>query len=142
VRLYHAQRVSPQWKGFIDPVIVELRTHRGADRLMRVARRFRYIDRFGIEHEVPEGVISDGATIPRPLWWFGHPLMGDYRRAAILHDKEVQFRDHSSIYAHWLFKDAMLADQVRLLRADLMYRAVARFGPQWEGGELGGCNAA
>ncbi len=35
---------------------------------------------------VPEGTISDGATVPRPLWWFLPPWGDRGTQAAILHD--------------------------------------------------------
>lgn len=34
---------------------------------------------------VPAGFISDGASVPRPLWWF-LPQWGRYSSAAIVHD--------------------------------------------------------
>lgn len=34
---------------------------------------------------VPTGFVSDGASVPRPLWWF-LPSWGTYSRAAVVHD--------------------------------------------------------
>lgn len=34
---------------------------------------------------VPKGFITDGASIPRPLWWL-LPAWGRYSRAAVVHD--------------------------------------------------------
>lgn len=35
---------------------------------------------------VPKGTISDGATVPRPLWWFLPPWGDLGTQAAVLHD--------------------------------------------------------
>src|SRR5581483_3844288 len=35
--------------------------------------------------EVPHGFVTDGASIPRPLWWL-LPTWGTYSRAAVIHD--------------------------------------------------------
>ncbi len=34
---------------------------------------------------VPQGFVTDGASVPRPLWWF-LPTWGSYSRAAVVHD--------------------------------------------------------
>jgi len=34
---------------------------------------------------VPRGFITDGASVPRPLWWL-LPAWGRYSRAAVVHD--------------------------------------------------------
>lgn len=40
----------------------------------------------GEEIRVPAGFVSDGATIPRPLWWFMPAWGSRETRATILHD--------------------------------------------------------
>lgn len=35
--------------------------------------------------EVPAGFVTDGASVPRPLWWL-LPTWGRYSRAAVVHD--------------------------------------------------------
>jgi hypothetical protein len=35
---------------------------------------------------VPPGFVTDGASVPRPLWWLYPPFEGDYDAAAVLHD--------------------------------------------------------
>lgn len=50
---------------------------------------------------MPKGFISDGASIPRPLWWVMHPA-GILFEAAIVHDY---------YYAHAL-RDRHFADKI------------------------------
>lgn len=40
----------------------------------------------GVDVVVPAGTMSDGATVPRPLWWFLPPWGDRGTAAAILHD--------------------------------------------------------
>lgn len=35
--------------------------------------------------KIPKGFVSDGASIPRILWWFADPA-GEFFEAAVLHD--------------------------------------------------------
>lgn len=60
---------------------------RGKD-YWRVAEGYRYyIGTYGSNRyvEVPAGFLTDGATIPRALWWL-LPPMGEYSQATTLHD--------------------------------------------------------
>jgi hypothetical protein len=56
--------------------------------LWKVVPGFRYY--IGVEDsnkyvDVPTGFLTDGATVPRWLWWLVPP-MGDYSQATTLHD--------------------------------------------------------
>lgn len=35
---------------------------------------------------VPKRFVTDGASVPRPVWWLYPPMDGDYDAAAVLHD--------------------------------------------------------
>ncbi|AKH37966.1 MULTISPECIES: DUF1353 domain-containing protein [Nitrosomonas] len=62
-------------------------TESGDDRQMQILELFTYTDPDGKVWDAPEGVIINGASIPRPLWALvGSPYTGDYRRASIVHD--------------------------------------------------------
>ncbi|SFI17887.1 DUF1353 domain-containing protein [Nitrosomonas sp. Nm34] len=62
-------------------------TESSDDRQMQVLELFTYTDPDGKVWDAPEGVIINGASIPRPLWVLvGSPYTGDYRRASIVHD--------------------------------------------------------
>lgn len=78
------QEFSPY---FVGRVLSEFLCHDGPDRLMRLDEDFTFIESPDAEWTAPAGFIFDGATIPRPLWTvFGDPFIGDYRRAAVIHD--------------------------------------------------------
>jgi hypothetical protein len=54
----------------------------------RLERELVYQDDLGAPGTsitVPAGFITDGASIPRPLWWL-LPTWGRYSRAAVIHD--------------------------------------------------------
>ena len=72
---------------FIGEVDARFLTHEGDDRLMMLVRKFAFIDSNGNTWVAPKGFVFDGTTIPRALWTvFGDPFIGDYRRAAVIHD--------------------------------------------------------
>ena len=72
---------------FIGDVVAKFLRHDGEDRLMQLREPFGFAESRERIWTAPEGFIFDGATIPRPLWTvFGDPYIGDYRRAAVIHD--------------------------------------------------------
>lgn len=135
-----------------SPVVVELLTHDGPDRMVRVHWPFLFIDRSGRWWKIPKGFVSDGASIPRIFWsplLIGHPLMGDYRRAAIVHDfacAALTGAFHLSArlnneppppdyfldprIVHRTLYDACVVDGLTRWKRWAMWRAVDRFGPQ------------
>ena len=53
----------------------------------RLLARLVYHAAGGVSYVVPEGFVSDGASIPRLLWTLlGHPWAEPHGRAAVLHD--------------------------------------------------------
>ena len=91
--------------------------------------------------DVPEGYVSNGASIPRAFWsLMGGPLDGPYRDASIIHDYycekftepwpdeyKRQWRN-----VHRAFYYGMRARGVPEIKAKTMYGAVYHFGPRWE----------
>ncbi|MCL7930433.1 DUF1353 domain-containing protein [Halomonas llamarensis] len=84
----------------------------------------------GIRLVIPEGYVSDWASIPRPLWWLYPPTYGPARHGAWIHDR---------IYSHewrWLpkaFADRALAacvanDGGTALDQWAFYRSTHHFG--------------
>jgi hypothetical protein len=72
---------------FIGEVVTRWLKHEGDDRLMELQKKFAFVDSHGNTWVAPKGFIFDGTTIPRALWTvFGDPFIGDYRRAAVIHD--------------------------------------------------------
>ena len=147
-------------------VIARWLRHDGADRLMQLEAPVTFFDSSNRRWTARTGFVFDGATIPRALWTpFGDPFIGDYRRAAVIHDmlctpncvtcgrltvdhgkraepryvcrihesSGVRYRV-SSDEAASLFYEAMRADGVSEIRAAIMRRAVARWGPQFARG--------
>ena len=81
---------------------------------------------------VPEGTVSDGASIPQVAWSvMGHPLMAPYRRSAVLHDFLCRIKGEPSEVVHRVFWAGLRADGVGRVKAWLMYQAVRRFGPRF-----------
>jgi hypothetical protein len=86
--------------------------------------------------EVPEGFLSDGATVPRPFWWL-LPPWGTYGQAAIVHDylcetgkmvvADAEFALRTRADAERIFKDSMLASGVPTWKKNVMYIAVRVF---------------
>lgn len=59
--------------------------HLGGRRWL-VRDAFTYRTLAGWTITVPAGFITDGASVPRPLWWLYPPFGGDYDEAAVIHD--------------------------------------------------------
>jgi Protein of unknown function (DUF1353) len=72
---------------FVGEVVNKWLKHDGDDRLMQLRENFTFIESRDCVWTAPAGFIFDGTTIPRALWTvFGDPFIGDYRRAAVIHD--------------------------------------------------------
>jgi len=94
----------------------------------------RFEDAKGTVWVAPSGFESDGASIPWLAQIFiGSPLVGKYRRSAIIHDHYCVSKIRASYRVHWAFFEGMLADDVRLSKAIAMWLAVATFGPKFLG---------
>jgi hypothetical protein len=53
----------------------------------KVYKTFTYIDSGGRRWVVPDGTVSDGASVPRVFWSIiGGPFEDKYRDASIVHD--------------------------------------------------------
>ena len=77
-----------------------------------------------------EGLISDGASIPRIVWWcVGSPFTGQYRRAAIFHDGYYTHHNNRKREdVDDMFYEIMRADDVGAIKAWVIYNAVRLFG--------------
>ena len=72
---------------FVGDVVTKWLRHDGDDRLMQLRENFTFVESRDHVWTAPTGFIFDGTTIPRSLWTvFGDPFIGDYRRAAVIHD--------------------------------------------------------
>jgi hypothetical protein len=101
---------------------------------------FGYVDASGTMWQAEKGLVTDGASIPWPLWSIiGGPFEGEYRRAAVIHDFYCDRKYRAWEKVHRVFYDAMITGGVGTVKAKLMYYAVWRFGPRWSVTEIVPC---
>jgi len=89
-----------------------------------------YSDHLGRSVSVPKGFRSDGASVPRALWWIYHPF-GRYLKAAVVHDWYCVTQSISYTDAAIVFREAMAVCGVNKWRRQKMYWAVKLFGPKF-----------
>jgi hypothetical protein len=91
----------------------------------QVAHDWR-VDFGDMHYTVPAGFITDGASVPRPLWMF-YPPDGLHRAAAVAHDwlyKNKGFGKYSRAVADKLFFDLMIEFKVNPTKANVMWAGV------------------
>ena len=117
---------------FVGDVLTKWLVQTGNDRNMELLGPFSFIADDGTRWDAPAGAVVNGASIPRALWVFGPPFVGDYRRASVIHDYycETKTRDWKS--THRIFYHGCIADGVSVLKAKAMYAAVYSRGPRWD----------
>lgn len=95
------------------------------DKTFEVERAFLYEDRQGKEHRIPVGFLTDLASIPRALRFFGG-RHGRHTPAAIVHDQGVHQGKGAvaRTLADDLFFEMLLCLKVRPWRARTMWSAV------------------
>lgn len=76
---------------------------------------------------VPAGFQTDFASVPR-FFWRVFPPIGDWNRAATLHDYLYEKTRVSKLLADTFFYEALRSDRVGRLTRLLMYLAVRIFG--------------
>lgn len=76
---------------------------------------------------VPEGFITDFASVPR-LFWIILPPDGQYTQAAVLHDYMYSDQYYKRAKCDRLFIEAMKVLKVPVVNRIIMYRAVRMFG--------------
>ena len=81
----------------------------------------------GLTVTVPEGFVTDLASVPRPLWWLIAPHDPQYAAAAVLHDYLCTWDGFDPMTAHAIFLDALLILGVERWKAMAMYLAVITF---------------
>jgi hypothetical protein len=113
---------------FPDKLCFEDAGMRGSSRCFRLEKPFSYVSSKGTII-VPEGFITDGASIPKVFWSILAPF-GDYFAAAVIHDylynKECPLYNRKE--ADLIFKEAMFNIGVPWYRRDIVYQAVNTFG--------------
>ncbi|MGL4649663.1 MAG: DUF1353 domain-containing protein [Caldilineaceae bacterium] len=126
---------SGPWGRWLDRAQVEVFGERSAERRVALLTPLRWCDPEGLVITVPEGLLSDGASVPRVAWWLmGGRLALDYIRAAFVHDMACRTRTApfgSSTDSAVRFYRGLRADGMAFWKADLCRDAVQWFGPQW-----------
>jgi len=90
---------------------------------------FMYISkRHGIQIRVPPGIVTDGASTPRLLWFLFPPASGRYLEAAVLHDALYSSKVLPRKVADDIFLEAMEELGVPPWKRYLLYWAVRLFG--------------
>ncbi len=80
---------------------------------------------------MPEGFISDRASIPEPLWAVvGGPYSGPYRDAAVIHDYFCYTKNRKWEETHDVFLEAALNRGTPKWKAEYMYAGILWKGPR------------
>lgn len=77
--------------------------------------------------DIPQGFVTDFASVPRLLWALIPPT-GKYGKAAVIHDFMYTYAIGSKALADYVFLEAMTVLQVGKVKRELMYQAVRLFG--------------
>lgn len=85
--------------------------------------KLTYVTEAGEIITVPEGFVTDLASIPRAFHWL-IPVNGKHRSAAIIHDYLYVVKDRSRSEADAIFLEAMKSSGVRWSQRRVMYLAV------------------
>ncbi|WP_201766404.1 DUF1353 domain-containing protein [Litchfieldella anticariensis] len=120
-----------RWGIFIGDVVTKWVINEGFDREMELVEPFKFQDDNGKIWPAQRHHRINGASIPQIFWSIipGSPFVGEYRRAAALHDSLYIARfekDRAGIDR--AFYKAMRADNTELITAYVMYAAVRIFG--------------
>lgn len=84
-------------------------------------------DSTGVTYEVPEGFVTDFASIPRPLWPI-YPKTGRYQLAAVVHDFLYWEQTTSRKDADQIFLEGMEESGVSKKDRLIIYHAVRQGG--------------
>lgn len=107
---------------FRSPLIVE----KFNNRTWRIHRELKYDIgdlNSGDSVIVPEGFITDFASVPRPFWLI-FPPDGKYTAAAVVHDYLYHTQTRTRKESDLIFLEAMEVLEVPWIKRKLMYRAV------------------
>lgn len=112
------------WAAFFDRNLI---VEKISDRHWRTYVEFNYTLDNGVVITVPEGFITDFASIPRVFWIF-LPPDGIYTQSAVLHDYLYNRKLYTRDFCDKLFLEAMEVLKVKKYIRNIMYYAVRAFG--------------
>ncbi len=121
---------------FLGPLDVRFMSVMSGDghpiEMIQLLRPFSYRDSNGVTWDVPEGFLSDGASIPEQLWIaVGGPYSGPYRDAAVIHDYFCYTKERKWEDVHNVFLEASLNRGTPEWKAQYMYAGILFKGPRW-----------
>lgn len=94
---------------------------------------FSFTDSKGRKWGVPKGTTSTGSAVPRAMWsLIGGPFDSKTVFASILLEYHSGLRSAPPDQVHAMFYEALLAQDVPLATAKILFNAVSSFGPRWE----------
>jgi hypothetical protein len=100
--------------------------------MVQLLKPFSYRDSKGQVWDVPEGFLSDGASIPEQLWAVvGGPYSGPYRDAAVIHDYYCYTKQRKWEEVHDVFLEAALNRGTPEWKAQYMFAGILLKGPRW-----------
>jgi len=122
---------------FIGEAITRWITDREDNDLMILMEDFSYQRKDGKIYTARQGMIFDGATIPRWVWTLvGSPYTGPQRKPAIIHD-QICLDGHAGIApcdsatAAAIFREGIRDEGGSWLLAWIMWFSVKTFGPKF-----------
>jgi hypothetical protein len=132
-----APPIDPSKGQFVGDLVVQFHSSTSGDghavELILLLKPFAYIDSKGVRWDVPEGFISDGASIPGYLWVvLGGPYSGPYRDAAVIHDYYCREKSRRWEDVHLVFLEAALKRGTAQSLAQSMYAGILLGGPRWD----------
>jgi hypothetical protein len=77
--------------------------------------------------KVPQWMVTDFASVPKPIWWFAAPW-GRHGHAAVVHDAGYYLQDRSRAAYDRIFLEGMEVLEVGRFKRRVMYLAVRWFG--------------
>ncbi len=122
-----------KFEGTLDVRFMSVNSGDGhAIEMVQLLKPFAYKDSKGVVWEVPEGFLSDGASIPDNLWTVvGGPYSGPYRDASVIHDYFCHTKTRSWDAVHKAFLEAALNRGTPEWKARYMYAGILLKGPRW-----------
>jgi hypothetical protein len=110
--------------------IQEVAGESGGRQLWQLTRQLRMnlsVNGGSVVVSVPDGFVTDFASVPRALWPV-FPPSGPWCKAAVIHDYLYQSQTCSRFLADAIFREAMAQLGVPIWRRVVMYYAVRLFG--------------
>lgn len=112
--------------GFEGDLITKLRKYPVDGKMFKLHQPFTYYSKDGGVYEIPKGINTDFASIPRGLRWL-ISRVGDHGMAAVFHDWLCEYKIVARKKADKLFLEAMTTSEVSKLKRWTMYFSVRAY---------------